>query len=145
MFGVALLSMNTHEIFHTINQLSRYLTNRINEELKPLGIYSSQWTVIYVLKTKGSLTQKELCQYLAIEAPPMTRTIQRLQTQGYVKQIQGKDKREKYIQLTEEALSKFPSWEAATLEVNDSLLSALPSHSHELFLKQLKGWYERLS
>jgi MarR family transcriptional regulator, transcriptional regulator for hemolysin len=137
--------MNTHEIFHTINQLSRYLTNRINEELKPLGIYSSQWTVIYVLKTKGSLTQKELCQYLAIEAPPMTRTIQRLLTQGYVKQIQGKDKREKFIQLTEEALEKYATWEAATLKVNDSLLSALPNHSHEQFYQQLKGWYKRLS
>jgi MarR family transcriptional regulator, transcriptional regulator for hemolysin len=136
--------MNTHEIFHTINQLSRYLTNRINEQLKPLGIYSSQWTVIYVLKTKGSLTQKELCHYLAIEAPPMTRTIQRLLTQGYVKQIQGKDKREKYIQLTEEALEKYPSWEAATLQVNDSLLLAFPGHSHEQFQQQLKGWYERL-
>jgi MarR family transcriptional regulator, transcriptional regulator for hemolysin len=137
--------MNTHEIFHTINQLSRYLTNRINEELKPLGIYSSQWTVIYVLKTKGSLTQKEICKYLAIEAPPMTRTIQRLLTQGYVKQIQGKDKREKYIQLTEVALEKYPTWEAATLQVNDSLLSALPSHSHEELSQQLKGWYKQLS
>jgi DNA-binding MarR family transcriptional regulator len=137
--------MNTHEIFHTINQLSRYLTNRINEELKPLGLYSSQWTVIYVLKTKGSLTQKDLCQYLAIEAPPMTRTIQRLLTQGYVKQIQGKDKREKYIQLTEEALEKYPIWEATILKVNDSLLSELPSDSHEQFYQQLKGWYQRLS
>jgi MarR family transcriptional regulator, transcriptional regulator for hemolysin len=137
--------MNTHEIFHTINQLSRYFTNRINEELKPLGIYSSQWTVIYVLKTKGGLTQKELCQYLAIEAPPMTRTIQRLLTQGYVKQIQGKDKREKYIQLTEEALEKYPIWEATILKVNDSLLSELPSDSHEQFYQQLKGWYQRLS
>jgi MarR family transcriptional regulator, transcriptional regulator for hemolysin len=137
--------MNTHEIFHTINQLSRYLTNRINEELKPLGLYSSQWTVIYVLKTKVSLTQKDLCQYLAIEAPPMTRTIQRLLTQGYVKQIQGKDKREKYIQLTEEALEKYPIWEATILKVNDSLLSELPSDSHEQFYQQLKGWYQRLS
>src|SRR6478735_8211255 len=105
--------MNRHELFHTLHQLSRQLTNTLNEALKPLGLYGSQWSVIFVLKTKGSLTQKELCEYLFVEAPPMTRTIQRLVKQGYVRQVPGKDKREKYIQLTEEAVKEFPKWEHA--------------------------------
>ncbi|HLO12147.1 MAG TPA: MarR family transcriptional regulator [Pseudoneobacillus sp.] len=134
-----------HDLFHTLNQLSRNLTNRINEELKPLGLYSSQWTVIYTLKTKGELTQKELCQYLSIEAPPLTRTIQRLVKQGYVKQIQGKDKREKYIQLTDEALIEYPKWETAVTQLNHSLVAELPEHSHQLLNQLITDWLEKLT
>lgn len=136
--------MNSHGLFHTLHQLSRHLTNKLNETLKPFGLYSAQWSVLYVLKTKGSLTQKELCEYLFVEAPPMTRTIQRLVKQGYVKQIPGQDKREKYIQLTDEALKEYPHWEQAVFNSNKSLLEHLPETSQEELLKLQSGWLKQL-
>ena len=136
--------LNTHELFHTLHQLSRHLTNTLNEALKPLGIYGSQWSVIFVLKTKGSLTQKELCDYLFVEAPPMTRTIQRLVKQGYVRQVPGKDKREKIIQLTDKALTEYPKWEKTVFETNEFLLKDLPDTSQEELLKLQKRWLHQL-
>lgn len=136
--------LNSHELFHTLHQLSRHLTNKLNEALKPLGLYNSQWAVIYVLKTKGSLTQKELCEYLFVEAPPMTRTIQRLVKQGYVRQVPGKDKREKIIQLTDAALMEYPNWEKTVLEMNESLLKHLPVKSQEELLTLQKSWLQQL-
>jgi MarR family transcriptional regulator, transcriptional regulator for hemolysin len=136
--------MNSHELFHTLHQLSRHLTNTLNEALKPLGLYGSQWSVIFVLKTKGSLTQKELCEYLFVEAPPMTRTIQRLVKQGYVSQVPGKDKREKLIQLTDVSFKMFPEWEKAVLENNQSLLKHLPEISQEELLHLQKSWLLQL-
>ncbi|MGG1676790.1 MarR family winged helix-turn-helix transcriptional regulator [Neobacillus sp. NRS-1170] len=136
--------MNTHELFHTLHQLSRHLTNTLNEALKPLGLYGSQWSAIFVLKTKGSLTQKELCDYLFVEAPPMTRTIQRLVKQGYVRQVQGKDKREKIIQLTDLALSEYPNWEKAVFESNEVLLENFPLSSQEVLLSLQKSWLQQL-
>jgi MarR family transcriptional regulator, transcriptional regulator for hemolysin len=137
--------MNNHDLFHTLNQLSRLLTNRLNEELKPFGLYSAQWAVVFALKTKGMMTQKELSLYLSVEAPPMTRTIQRLVKQGYVKQIQGKDRREKYIQLTEKALKEYPNWEAATSRLNQSLITTLPEDSHEHLYQLMKDWLDKLA
>lgn len=136
--------MNSHELFHTLHQLSRHLTNTLNEALKPLGLYGAQWSVIFVLKTKGSLTQKELCEYLFVEAPPMTRTIQRLVKQGYVRQVPGKDKREKLIQLTDLALTMFPEWERTVLETNQSLLKHLPGQTQEELFHLQKSWLEQL-
>jgi MarR family transcriptional regulator, transcriptional regulator for hemolysin len=134
----------THELFHTLHQLSRQLTNRLNDALKPFGLYSAQWSVLFVLHTKGSLTQKELSEYLFVEAPPMTRTIQRLVKQGYVKQIPGKDKREKYIQLTEEAVKEFPNWEHAVTQCNQTLLKNFPESS-QLELTNLQSvWLKQL-
>jgi MarR family transcriptional regulator, transcriptional regulator for hemolysin len=135
---------NSHELFHTLHQLSRKLTNKLNEALKPFGLYSAQWSVIYVLKTKGSLTQKELCEYLFVEAPPMTRTIQRLVKQGFVKQVQGKDKREKHIQLTETALKDFSKWEQAVFENNKALLNGLPEISQAELLNLQTSWLKEL-
>ncbi|NHC41616.1 MarR family transcriptional regulator [Bacillus sp. MM2020_1] len=136
--------MNSHELFHTLHQLSRQLTNTLNEALKPLGLYGSQWSVIFVLKSKGSLTQKELCEYLFVEAPPMTRTIQRLVKQGYVLQVPGKDKREKLIQLTDVALKMFPLWEKTVIETNQSLMKHFPETSQEELFHLQKSWLQQL-
>ncbi|MEY2192782.1 MarR family winged helix-turn-helix transcriptional regulator [Neobacillus sp. BF23-41] len=136
--------MNSHELFHTLHQLSRHLTNTLNEALKPLGLYGSQWSVIFVLKTKVSLSQKELCDYLFVEAPPMTRTIQRLVKQGYVRQVPGKDKREKLIQLTDVALKMFPEWERRVFETNQSILKHFPETSQEELLNLQKSWLQQL-
>ncbi|CRK81661.1 MarR family winged helix-turn-helix transcriptional regulator [Neobacillus massiliamazoniensis] len=136
--------MHSHDLFHSLHQLSRHLTNKLNEVLKPMGIYGSQWAVIYVLKKKDSLTQKELCDYLFVEAPPMTRTIQRLVKQGYVRQVPGQDKREKHIQLTDEALKQYPNWEQAVTELNQTLLSQLPKTSQEELFNLQNYWLNQL-
>ena len=136
--------MLTHELFHTLHQLSRHLTNKLNEALKPLGLYSAQWAVIYVLKNKGSLTQKELCDYLFVEAPPMTRTIQRLVKQGYVTQVPGKDKREKHVLLTELANQDYPKWEHIVNSVNHELIREFPLELQEQLLKLQKNWLQQI-
>ncbi|WHY85220.1 MarR family transcriptional regulator [Neobacillus novalis] len=136
--------MYSHELFHTLHQLSRQLTNKLNEALKPFGLFNAQWAVIFVLNKRGSLTQKELCDYLFVEAPPMTRTIQRLVKQGYVKQVPGIDKREKHVQLTQEALKLYPEWENAVNKVNQGLLKHFPSASQEELSKLQKSWLHQL-
>ena len=136
--------MLTHELFHTLHQLSRHLTNKLNEALKPLGLYSAQWAVIYVLKNKGSLSQKELCDYLFVEAPPMTRTIQRLVKQGYVTQVPGKDKREKHVQLTELANQEYSNWEHIVNSVNHELMRDFPIESREQLVNLQKSWLQQI-
>ncbi|GHH97703.1 MarR family winged helix-turn-helix transcriptional regulator [Neobacillus kokaensis] len=136
--------MINHQLFHTLHQLSRHLTNKLNEALKPMGLYGSQWAVIFVLKQKGSLTQKELCDYLFVEAPPMTRTIQRLVKQGYVRQVPGQDKRERHIQLTDEALQEYSNWENAVNEMNQELLKSLPQSAQEELVTLQYNWLQQL-
>ncbi|MEK3890295.1 MarR family winged helix-turn-helix transcriptional regulator [Bacillus sp. FSL K6-3431] len=101
------------ELFHQLFQTSRQLSKNLNEHLSELGIYSSQWTIIYYLHQYGSATQAEICQYLNVEAPTMTRTITRLVTAGWVYKKDGKNNREKLIELTESAYTAYPLWENA--------------------------------
>ncbi|OLN22951.1 MarR family transcriptional regulator [Domibacillus antri] len=132
--------MATHELFHTIYQLSRELTKQTNQTLQSFGLYSAQWAVLFVLKEKGSMPQSDLCEYLAVEAPPMTRTIQRLMKQDYVQQKPGADKRVKMIELTEKAKKAYPEWEQAVLSMNERLLAGVPDEQRMVMKTMLASW-----
>ncbi|TRZ38094.1 MarR family transcriptional regulator [Niallia circulans] len=136
---------DVHELFHSVHQLARQMTKALNDALQPFDIYSSQWTVLFLLKTKGSMTQKEISDYLAIEAPPITRTVQKLVANGYVRQVKGMDKRTKRIELTEKALEKYPEWEKAVLQMNQELIQPLTSASKEQLLLLISDWNQQLT
>lgn len=133
-----------HQLFHTIHQLSRKLTKHLNEALEPFGLYSAQWSVLYVLKEKGTLTQKELCDYMAVEAPPMTRTIQRLSKLGYIQQNIGEDKRKKYIELSDKALEEFPKWEETVLKLNQKMVENLTESAQNDLRQLISGWIKHI-
>jgi MarR family transcriptional regulator, transcriptional regulator for hemolysin len=136
---------NTHELFHAVNQLSRRLTKHLNEALEPFGLYNAQWSVLYILREKGTLTQKQLSEYLAVEAPPMTRTIQRLLKQGLIQQTASReDKRKKFISLTEKADAQFPVWEKAVLKKNEDLVKELPHPAQEDLKNMLSNWLKQI-
>ncbi|MEH7392001.1 MarR family winged helix-turn-helix transcriptional regulator [Bacillus sp. JJ1474] len=99
-----------NNLFHSINQFSRHFSKILNEALTPLGLYTAQWTIIYLLKTNGPATQKELSHYLGVEAPTMTRTLARMEKSGWITKKTGTDKREKQITLTEVANGMYDTW-----------------------------------
>ncbi|RFB18463.1 MarR family transcriptional regulator [Bacillus sp. HNG] len=134
-----------HELFHAVHQLSRQLTKHVNETLEPFGLFSAQWSVLFVLKTIGTSTQSELCDYLTVEAPPMTRNIQKLVKLGYVRQIQGIDKRTKQIELTEKALTEFPDWEQAMIEMNERLVKNFPKELQDQLQELLNQWFHQIT
>ncbi|KMY52921.1 MarR family transcriptional regulator [Bacillus sp. FJAT-27231] len=132
--------MELHVLFHSVHQLSRQIMKHNNMVLQEYGLYSAQWSVLYVLKQRGRLTQKELSEYLAVEAPPMTRTIQRLVKQGYVRQVPGQDKRVKFIELTELAEREYPVWEQAVLKMNEKTIRGFSKEHQQQLQKLMTEW-----
>lgn len=91
------------ECLHQIHQSARLLSKKANEALVAYDLYMSQWTVLFCLDTFYSKTQKDIWTYLNVEAPTITRTVTRLEANGWVKRVQGKDKRENLIVMTDDA------------------------------------------
>jgi DNA-binding MarR family transcriptional regulator len=81
--------------------LYRPFENMLNVHLAEHNLYRAQWTILYFLANNGTATLVELSQYMSVEKPTVTRTINRLEEMGYVEHIPGKDKREKRMQLSE--------------------------------------------
>ncbi|HWJ78573.1 MAG TPA: MarR family transcriptional regulator [Niallia sp.] len=136
--------VETHELFHSIQQLARQLTKSLNNALQPFDIFSSEWTILYVLKRKGPLTQKEIAEYLSIEAPPVTRTIKKLVEKNYCLQVKGDDKRSNQVVLTEMAHMEFPKWEKAVLQANQQLIQKIPSENVEQLNSIIIDWSKSL-
>lgn len=101
--------LSEEDAIHRLNQTVRLLNKKSNEALHEFGLYSSQWAVLYCLDRKGRLSQTEICRYLNVERPTITRTIRKLEENGWVEREKGKDRRENLISLSEEAEKKLPA------------------------------------
>lgn len=86
--------------FHQFMLLYRPFTSELNKILAPFHLYSAQWSALYFIHSKETISLVEISEYLYVEKPTITRTINRLEELQYIEQIPGKDKREKRIRLT---------------------------------------------
>ena len=118
---------------HNVNQLARSFTKKLNEKISPLGLYSSQWGIIVYLHKKEKCTQNELCKYLGVEAPTITRTLARMEEMGLVIRTEGKDKRERNIELTEKSYEMFPKWYKAATSTELEAINNISDEEVEIF------------
>jgi MarR family transcriptional regulator, transcriptional regulator for hemolysin len=81
--------------------LYRPLITTLNELMSTYKLSYSLWQVIFYLKNNGPSTLVEISNQYNVEKPTITRRVHRLEDLQMVKQIPGKDRREKVIQLTE--------------------------------------------
>ncbi len=95
------------EFFYQFMLVYRPFENQLNAILSKHQIQRAQWTVLFYLAKYESVTLVELSHYLGVEKPTTTRTVHRLQEQGYVEQIASTDKREKRMRLTRSGKSVY--------------------------------------
>jgi MarR family transcriptional regulator for hemolysin len=125
-------------LFHELHQKARLSIKEVNEALKEYDLFSAQWSILYSLNKFGALTQTEIWQYLNVEAPTVTRTLVKLEQRKLITRNEGKDKRERIVQLTEEAQNLIPKIEKRIAEVEQQLLSSLSAEDLEQLTKLLK-------
>ncbi|GKW46352.1 MarR family winged helix-turn-helix transcriptional regulator [Planococcus sp. NCCP-2050] len=125
-------------LFHEIHQKSRLSVKEVNEALKEFDLYSTQWSILFCIKQFGSMTQKEIWQYLNVEAPTVTRTVARLEESGWVERREGVDKRERIVYLTERAEEAVPQITKRILEVEEKLVSSLTENEQAQLIGLLK-------
>lgn len=125
-------------LFHELHQKARLSIKEVNEALKEYDLFSAQWSILYSLNKFGALTQTEIWQYLNVEAPTVTRTLVKLEQRKLITRNEGKDKRERIVQLTEEAQSLIPKIEKRIDEVEQQLLISLSADDLNQLTKLLK-------
>ncbi|MGI2328718.1 MarR family winged helix-turn-helix transcriptional regulator [Planococcus sp. YIM B11945] len=125
-------------LFHEIHQKSRLSVKEVNEVLKDFDLFSSQWSILFCLKQFGSMTQKEIWQYLNVEAPTVTRTLTRLEQSEWIVRREGADKRERIVQLSERAEKIVPEIEKRVIALEETLLSRLSDDEQQLLISLMK-------
>lgn len=116
--------MNTSDaLLHNLYQTTRIVAKGINRLLEPWGLFSSEWSILRVLKLNGPQTQRTLALLLHIEPPAITKSLIRLERKGFIDRIEGTDRRTKEVSLSEEALCLYPEWEKIIRKHREALLA----------------------
>jgi len=105
----------------TLRRASRALTQFYEDALRPLGLRSSQLTLLQVLDRAGERTQSELGRILAMDSTTLTRTLAIMTREGLIAKQRGEDRREWRFQLAPAGKARLevalPRWE----QVQDTL------------------------
>lgn len=128
---------NRHLIFHQNVQMSRSFVAKLNEQIAEYNLYHSQWVIIYFLKNFGESTLVNIANYLKLEKSSVTRAVCRLEKHNLVKAVQGKDKREKIIQLTDLGESIYTSCRQIIDEFEEKILNGISEKEQRVFFQIL--------
>lgn len=128
--------MNRSDLFHLLNQKVRLLKKELDEQLRSYGLYHSQWTILYTVSQKGPITQTDLWKYLQVEAPTVTRTLTRMEKNGWIRRQPGIDKRERVVTLTEEAQKQLLSIKETIDQTERQFVTSLTGEE-QVYLYQL--------
>lgn len=123
-------------LFHEIFQKTRFLNKELNLVLKEYDLFASQWSVLYCIHKHGDMSLTEIWKYLNVEAPTVTRTVNRLVELGWVTIEEGTDRREKIVKLSTEAVVDFIEIENAVIRFETEFLKRL-STEEQLQLVEL--------
>ncbi|MEK3955526.1 MULTISPECIES: MarR family winged helix-turn-helix transcriptional regulator [unclassified Psychrobacillus] len=123
-------------LIHELFQKYRFLKQEVNHTLKEFNLFASQWSVLYCIQKHNEMTLTQIWKYLNVEAPTITRTVNRLAELGWIEISSGKDRREKIVKLSEHALQQFPVINEAMKEFEERVLNGL-SKEEELQLFEL--------
>lgn len=99
----------------SLRRAARALTQMYEKELRPLGLRSTQHTILQVLSRTGELTQRKLGEILAMDSTSLTRTLAVMLREGWITERRGDDRRERWIGMArpgeKKLRSALPVWE----------------------------------
>jgi DNA-binding MarR family transcriptional regulator len=121
-----------------LRQASRAVSRFYDEELRGVGLRTTQYSLLRKLSRAGEVRQRDLGDLTSLDETTLTRNLRPLIDSGWVAIGTGEDRREKLVRLTEAGAAKLrkarPAWERAQERMRtrlpdgawSGLLAALP-------------------
>ena len=112
----------------SVRRSSRALTQLYEGALSPLGLRTTQFTILQVLSVVGEIGQGKLGDFLALDSTTLTRALAIMIRNGWINERRGEDRRERFLKLTRSGERKFaqavPSWEKVQAKLQHALGTA---------------------
>ncbi len=109
--------------YSNLRKASRALTQVFDDIFRPLGLHSTQFTLLVALTVAGDVTVTPLARALGMDRTTLARNLGPLQRRGLVEIVPGTDQRTRIVRLTGQGralvVQAIPLWEqgqAAVLE-----------------------------
>jgi DNA-binding MarR family transcriptional regulator len=111
---------------NALRQATRAVSRLYDEELRGVGLRTTQYSLLRRLSSAGEVRQRDLGGLTSLDETTLTRNLRPLIDAGWVAIRPGEDRREKLVRLTDAGAAKLqearPAWERA----QERLRSRLP-------------------
>jgi DNA-binding MarR family transcriptional regulator len=123
---------------NALRQASRAVTRLYDDELRDVGLRTTQYSLLRYLQHVGAVRQRDLGAMTSLDETTLTRNLRPLIDAGWVGVDPGEDRREKVVRLISTGAAKLakahPAWERAQERMRSrlqkthwsSLLALLP-------------------
>src|SRR5262245_27896707 len=122
---------------NALQQATRAVSRLYDEELREVGLRTTQYSLLAWLRAAGEVRQRDLGGLTSLDETTLTRNLRLLIDAGWVAIRPGEDRREKLIRLTDAGVSKLrearPAWERA----QERMRSRLPKGTWSTLLDLL--------
>ena len=102
---------------NALRQASRAVSRLYDEELRSVGLRTTQYSLLRVLARAGQVRQGDLGGLIHLDETTLTRNVRPLVAAGWVSVRSGDDRREKLVTITAAGNAKLaqarPAWERA--------------------------------
>ena len=113
---------------NALRQASRAVSRLYDEELRSVGLRTTQYSLLGYLKHFGAVRQRDLGAATSLDETTLTRNLRPLMDAGWVTADAGEDRREKLVSLTSAGSAKLakalPAWERAQERMRSRLPKA---------------------
>lgn len=128
------------EIPQAVTQAARSMRTVLSRSLLDAGLYAGQDGVMRALAMEEGLTPGTLAQRLGVKAPTMTRTIGRMEAQGFItRRGDGSDQRLTKVHLTEAGKASIERIARAVDACTAQALAGFSAKQMRQLLKLLKA------
>jgi DNA-binding MarR family transcriptional regulator len=113
---------------NTLRQASRAVSRLYDEELRDIGLRTTQYSLLCYLKRCREVRQRDLGALTSLDETTLTRNLRPLVEAGWLAVDTGEDRREKLVSLTRAGAAKLkearPAWERAQQRMRSRLPKA---------------------
>ena len=94
--------MSSNGFVHQFFQVSRAMTNTLDQRMAEYKLTHAQLAIIeYLVKKDDSSSLVDIAKYLNVEKSTITRTVNRLEKNNFIRQVPSNDNRERRIALSD--------------------------------------------
>ncbi len=108
-----------------IRRVDRAITQFYDEALASSGLRITQFTLLATLSEAGPVNVNRLAELLSMDRTTLTRNLEPLTRQGFVRSEEGEDRRVRLVMLTAEGQAvlarALPYWQQAQLRIVEGL------------------------
>jgi DNA-binding MarR family transcriptional regulator len=119
-----------------LRQLGRIVTRHYDHHLAAVGLKNTQYALLSHVVILGPIRPSDLARRMQIDASTLTRNLQPMVAQGWLKIGEGEDARSRLVTATPEGNEKRTvgqkAWKDAQLALNDLLGTGRVLALHEL-------------